>query len=381
MKRKINIDKKWKSVFAFIALSILLIVVACEVSFHEMKILNEDGLAVTSVNAGDSVIFTFDVYINATDDKANEKLIVGVLTPKSWDAKNNTKITLLAPSSNLGNVWQEFEPIPTGTYPADKDYSGVEWPEALKIWIKDDPNIEDADMGWTAFISKNGADVMGGGGGSTVDWKDLKLTVRMKTGPDNVRSKLGFYIGNNSNALGGDLNGSLKSYNDWTYSDCFEVTNGGEGDLIDFCVLHYNSAVPGSSTQNDLISFRFNGGIDENPGFFLNDLAYESEVYINAKAYTIEGKTYTQKIKMARLSEFGRSFSVTCWPEQFFGIDRSETLSRIEYYFSNEDGSKFVDYLDDKIQSGGVITDPDVLNNGRDRNREKEPFNFSFTCR
>ena len=373
MKSKINIDKKWKSVFAFIALTILLIVAACEVSFHEMKILNEDGQTVTSVNAGDSVIFTFDVWINGTDDKPNEKLIVGVLTPKSWDAKNNTKIKLLAPSSNLGNVWQEFEPIPTGTYPADKDYAGVEWPEALKIWIKDDPNIEDADMGWTAFISKNGADVNG------VDWKDLKLTVRMKTGPDNVRSKLGFYIGNNSNALGGDLNGSLKSYNDWTYSSCFEVTNG-EGDLIDFSVLHYNSAVPGSSTQNDLISFRFNGGIDEDPAFFLNDLAYENDIYINAKAHTIDGKTYSVKAKMMKLSEFGRSFSITCWPEQFFGIDRSETLSRIEYYFSNEDGSKFVDYLDDKIQSG-VITDPDVLNNGRDRNREKEPFNFNFTCR
>jgi len=379
MKSKINIEKKWKKVFIFAAFSILLIVVACEVSLHEMKILNEEGMAVTSVNAGDSVIFTFDLWINATDDKPNEKLVVGVLTPKSWNARNNTKITLLAPSSNLGKVWQEFEAIPYGTYPSDKDYAGVEWPDALKIWIKDDPNIEDADMEWTTFISKNGADVIGGGGSSTVDWKDLKLTVRMKTGPDNVRCKLGFYVGNNSNTLGGDMNGNLKSYNDWAFSDCFEVTNG-EGDLIDFCVLHYNSAVPGSSTQNDLLTFRFNGGIDENPEFFLNDLAYENDVYINATAYTTEGKTYTKKIKMSKLSEFGRSFSVTYWPEQFFDMDRSETLSRIEYYFSNEDGSKFVDYLDDKIQSG-VITDPDILSQGRDRNREKEPFNFNIICR
>jgi len=350
---------------------LLLIMIACEVSFHNLKIVDQNGKETTKVNAGDTVTFYYDMYINSIYDYTNEKLVVAILAPKSWNVKNNARLTLLAPSSKLGNELQDFEPIPLGTYPAKMP--GVDWTEALKIFIEDDPNIEDADMEWIAFITKNGSYIS-----SSTDWKDVKLTIKIKTGPGNVKCKLGFFAACNSEALGEDFNKSLTSFNGWTYTNCFEVTNG-EGDLVDYCVLHYNSAIPGNSTQNDLLTFRFNSGIDENPEAFLNELAFENEIYYNATAYTKAGKKYSKKVKMGRNSEFGRTFTLTIWPENFFGIDRSETLDKIEYYFSNEDGSKFVDYQDDKIQSSLTTDAPGEIKLRRDR--PVEPFNYNFYCR
>jgi len=368
MNNEIKKQGKWKFRLVLSFCLILLVVVACEVSFHNLKIENEEGQAVTSVNAGDTAVFKYDLHIQGYDrNDVNERLVVAVLTPKVWDAKNNSRITLVAPSSNLGDEVIEFDPITTGTTP--KGMTGVEWPEALKIWIKDDPNITDADMQWTAFISAKGANYSG-----ATMWDDVKLTVKIKTSEHNVKCKVGFFAANNSNALEADMNGSLTSFNGWNYTECFEVMNG-EGDLIDFCEMHYNSALPGSSTQNDILTFRFNAGIDDDPDYFLNELAYENKIYYNVTAYTKEGTQYTKKAEMTRNSEFGKTFSITYWPESFLGMDRSETLDRIEYYFSNEAGDKIVDYKDDQIQSG-AIPKP-----GTEGDRPVEPFKFTVSCR
>jgi len=371
MNRKRNIYGKWKPLLAVFFIATLLLIVACELTFKNLLILNDTGDPVEFVNAGDTVTFTFDMKIESHNNYNNEKIIIAVLAPRSWNARNNSVIKIKAPSSKLGDTWQDFEPVAVGTSPANMP--GVEWPDALKIWLDDDPNIEDADMVWTAFISKNGTPVPGGS-----KWEDVKLKIKIKTGPDNVRCKVGFYAGNNSDALGLGFGPdfSRTEYNGWTYlPNCFEVKNG-EGDLHDFCNLHYNSATPGSITQNDFITFRFNGGIDDDPEYFVNDLSDATEVYLNISAYTADNRKIDKKIKMTRMTEFGRSFSYTFWPEEFFELGSNESLSKFSYYFSNKDGSKYVDFLDDKIQSGAAPK-PSL---GKDQ-REIEPFNYTVMCR
>ncbi|MCS2387220.1 DUF4961 domain-containing protein [Bacteroides thetaiotaomicron] len=66
-------------------------------------------------------------------------------------------------------------------------------------------------------------------------------------------------------------------------------------------------------------------------------------MYIEATAYTIEGKIYTvneksAKTLMKRETKLPR-YNVTLWPGGFFNIPDGETISRIEYIFTNEDGT------------------------------------------
>ena len=62
-------------------------------------------------------------------------------------------------------------------------------------------------------------------------------------------------------------------------------------------------------------------------------------------------------------------FNLTIWPAEYFGIQEGETITRIEYIFTNKDGTLSITGTDDKIAAEGGEVEG-----------EKEPFICELAC-
>jgi hypothetical protein len=161
------------------------------------------------------------------------------------------------------------------------------------------------------------------------------------------------------------------------WGDCFEVTDGEGAEPIDFCQYHFNQATPGNASQNDIITFRYIGD------YYINQLIDESDIYLNAKAYTVEGNTYTvneisEKTKLIKDSKWGVMWSITMWPEGLFGVPANETIDNIEYYFTNSDKTLYVSKYDDEVvRDANPGFETELVRPGR----PVTPFMYYFVCK
>lgn len=296
-----------------------------------------------SVKAGQIATFKMNVRIEPAEAHTGEHLIIGYLVPKSWKADQNTTVTY---TTNLApGVVKTMSLIPEGTLP--KNGNGLTWEAALKNRFKVGPNVQD-DMQWIAYWSDEVYSVNNGEKLSAV------VSIKTKTGPDNMRVKLGFFVNHSDDGLGSDTK-------HWKvmYTSCFDVVDG-EGDVVDFCDLHFNSAQPAGATKDDILTFRFQGDIAQN---VLEDA---QQIYLCATAFTNKGKTYTvcnldAKAKMIKENEFGNTYSLTFWPAGYFGIPADESVTSIQYTFLNQDGSI---ELKQTLDDGSQI-----------------PFSYTFNCK
>jgi len=287
-----------------------------------------------SVQAGEDVNVALNFTAHTNESNTN-KIIIAVQVPKVWNPREDgvIQITYENVTADPG-VYKDMEIIPLGTSPVSK--SGLTWEQfLLNRFGGDDPNVLD-DMQWVAFISKESYTL------DNTRWH-YTARIKVKTGPENVKTKLGFCI-YSENEGGREWDGDYLFYQiDW--GDCLEVS-GGEGDIVDFCELHFNQHTPGMANQNDIMTFRYIGDIAT------NDLMNAGEVFLNSVAITTDGRRIeinekTDKTKLMKESEFGLTYSKTFWPEEYYGITSSEKISRIEYYFTNRDGDKYVSLYDD----------------------------------
>jgi len=273
-----------------------------------------------TATAGETVTFSMTVRIEPAEDAGNERLVVGYLVPKSWDAANNTTVTY---TSNLDEGVKTASLIPEGNLP--KSGNGLTWQEGIKEQFGFGSNVLN-DMEWVVFWTDKVYNVSNG------EKITAKFDLETKLGMGNLRVKLGFFINNTGDGLSGDTERAKV-----LFTDCIEVT-GGEGAMTDFCELHLNSAQPVTATKDDILTFKFQGDVAENP---LNDV---SEVFFCATAYTDNGNSYTvcdlgSSSKMMKESDFGNTYSFTFWPGGYFNIPAGESMTRIEYSFKNRDGS------------------------------------------
>lgn len=272
------------------------------------------------VSAGEFATFKMNVRIEPGEAHSGVRLVIGYLVPKSWKAVQNTTVTY---TSNIEpGVIKTMSLVPEGTLP--KNGNGLTWEAALKNRFKVGPNVLE-DMQWIAYWSDEVYSVNNG------EKLRAEVSIKTKTGPDNMRVKLGFFVNHTDDGI--------NSTDQWkvSYTNCFEVV-GGEGDVVDFCELHFNSAQPAGATKDDILTFRFQGDIAQN---ILEDA---TEIYLCATAFTDNGKAYTvcnldEKSKMLKENEFGNTYSLTFWPAGYFGIPADESISSIQYSFMNQDGS------------------------------------------
>jgi len=363
----INIEatKQRKRIWKF--LPVIVFVLVCLIACH-VKFKNDDeALAILnrqlSITAGEEITFDLTLMIN-NYDATQDRIVMAVLVPKIWRGKDNITITYTCPDLFGDSKIRTTSWIPDETKPLNS-YTSYTWGDALKAHMSDDPNIPGADMEWVPFITDDIGD-LGQGANFTAD---VKVTI--KTTTDNVRCKIGFYTCNEKDGISTQpFVGSVTDYQGWVYTDCFETT-GGDGGIIDYCEMHYNLTTPGPgiSTQNDILTFKYQGGVGANQ----NGLSNLEDIYINMTVYTKSGIEITKKVKMDRESLYGKTYAITFWPEEFFDIARSEELDRIEYYYSNADGSVFVDSYDDEHK--------DDYNYTRPGGEPLTPFLYQFRCK
>jgi hypothetical protein len=268
-----------------------------------------------------------------------------------------------------------MSPIPDGTSPAHKP--GLTWDQALlNKFGGENPNVLD-DTQWVAFVSDDAETINNGGNDFTLF---IKVRIKIKTGPDNLRAKIGFFVNYESDGLSEfDPNDNQVGPDHYKamWGDCFEVTDGEGAEPIDFCQYHFNQTTPGNATQNDILTFRYIGD------YYNNQLIDETDIYLNAKAYTVEGNIYevdeiSEKTKLMKDSQWGVMWGKTIWSEGFFGIPAGETIDRIEYYFTNGDGTLYVSkYDDDAVREAEPGFEDELVRPGR----PVVPFMYYFVCK
>jgi hypothetical protein len=316
MKNLYQIKRK-RSRASFIGLLLALVMVVSCVYL--------DGVEYDStLKAGEEATFTVNMHIEGWGTPGT-RLVFSFLVPTSWNAAANTTVTYT--ETYHPGVLQTMSLIPVETAPSSKQ--GTTWATALKEEYGVGPNVLD-DMEWVTFQSNVTYDISDG------DNQSATITVVTKVGPDNMRVKLGFYVDHSANGLGGNINGN--DSHAVFYSNCIEVVDG-EGELMDFCELHFNLVTPSNATKNDILTIKFQGDIEA------NDLDGINEIYLISKATTNSGSEYEINEKSAKtrmVHELGKTYSLTFWAADYFGIPENEEIVRIDYYFTNLDGSRSV---------------------------------------
>jgi hypothetical protein len=263
------------------------------------------------------------------------QLLAGIMVPKSWNAREQAVLTYTSPKGN-GTLRMipdsEIEPV-----------SGVSWHQAAKNMFGIGPNLVD-DFEWIIYRSaqsytfSNNEDI------------DFDVQVACNVGDENMIVRLGFYVGSSIE----NLRPEDDQYKKFTFSDVFEVT-GGEGDVQDFVNPQLGTIQPVRSLDNDIITLVFNGGVMNTALDGLN------EVYLHAYAFDDDGQLIGEvverndKTKMSSIG--GRQFRIDIWPRGLFAIEKGEQIARLEYFFTDADGTKTVGY-----------------------SNTEEPFRYTFRC-
>lgn len=263
------------------------------------------------------------------------QLLAGIMVPKSWNAREQAVLTYTSPKGN-GTLRMipdsEIEPV-----------SGVSWHQAAKNMFGIGPNLVD-DFEWIIYRStqsytfSNNEDI------------DFDVQVACNVGSENMLVRLGFYVGSSIE----NLRPEDDQYKKFTFSDVVEVT-GGEGDVQDFVNPQLGTIQPVRSLDNDIITLVFNGGVMNTALDGLN------EVYLQAYAFDSEdqliGEVVERNDKTKMSSIGGRQFRIDIWPRGLFAIEKGEQIARLEYFFTDADGTKTVGY-----------------------SNTEEPFRYTFRC-
>lgn len=337
---KTNIKRKRISLVASFFLLLVVIVIAC-VDLYTVDInQGTEEEPKYWVNAGETATFTMKGQINneAIEDVKDVRLVIGILVPTSWNARNNTTVTYAPTMLDTETKDLTMSAIPETELP--KNGGGLTWAAALKKKYGVGSNVLN-DMEWVTFQTDKVYTI------PPHNSPEFFITIKCKTGPKNLKARIGFFVNSSDDGLSADE----KYYKMMMSEQCFEVVNG-EGPETDFCNYHFNQMEPLTALQDDYITFSFLA--DTYP----NELGNASAVYFEAVAYTDSGKDYkvfekTTKTLMEKEDQnFSKIFSITMWPTDFFGIEEGENIVRIEYIFTNADRTVTVTKSDDEGEEG-----------------------------
>ena len=310
-----------------VATLLVIIIISCSMTIESVN-------QPSSINGGETLQATLNVKIT-TNTSQTSKLMIAILVPKMWNARQRATLTFV---SDITSGPQRMTAIPVGT-PAP-NAQGLDWPAKLAAQIGSGGNLIN-DWEWVAYYSD--ADYTLGGNvevGATV-------SVSIPTTEDNISFKMGYVVANSTDGLSeSDRYGSF-------FPGCLRVD--GPGDLIDFCNPQLAAIDPRSALDNDIITINFDAGVSANA------LENETDIYFCGKGVTSTGASFelceaTAKTKLTSLG--ARRFRLDMWPRDFLGVPAGTTLERLEYYFTNADGSVKVGY------GGGTA-----------------PFIFTFICK
>jgi hypothetical protein len=273
---------------------------------------------------------------NDADPTYSTRLLVGVMVPKSWNARQNAVLSFVSGKGDELAMTlipdSEIEPA-----------SGLNWSNAAKKRFGIGPNLFD-DFEWLVYRSNKVYTFLNG--------DDIKIDVKaaIKLGPENMIVKLGFFMGSSKE----NLRPEDTDYTKFAFSNQFQVVNG-TGDVIDFVNPQLSKIEPVKSLDNDIVTFTFDSGV-ANTG-----LSNTDDLYLCAKAYSqtnqLIGEVCERTAKTKLSAQGGKKYRLDLWPRGFFNIAAGATISRIEYHYTDLTGTIRVGY-----------------------GNTADPFKFTFVC-
>lgn len=355
MRTTANTRKHLKAI-AFVTAAVVAIAVASCVYIDEFIVaqIDENGNEVLWAKANTEATFTLRGHIECHEDHRGVNFVVGFLAPRSWKVADNAQVTYKCDLSQDHEQILTMSVIPATSLP--KNGSGRTWVECLTQEYGVGTNVLD-DMDWVVFQTDDQFDIINN------QFPTYTIYIKVKVGEKNLKFHPGIFVNHTDDGFSGGNDHKKVLFS----PDCFEVV-GGIGEPIDYCSDHFNKVSPMSSLQDDYLTFTFKGSAGD------NSLAATADVYLQGKAYTYEGGVYTvntrsDKTRMMRENAYSDTYNITIWPVDYFGVPDDETIDRIEYYFSNSDGTITVTQSDDDFEQKGAAM-PEV----------KEWFVFRFEC-
>lgn len=337
--------------FAFMALACAGVFFAC--TYLDSVNIDQpqpDGTMAPKVKVGETATFTIKGRFETNEDHPEGRnLVIAMLAPRDWNIAKNCVLTYRGTEVV---DWEDIHPmsvIPSNTSP--NNMSGYTWPAALMERFGLGPNRYN-DMEWVAWQGDELIPIYNG------THATYEVTVKCKVGQQNLRANLGFVVNNLGDGMASD-----EKYIKYAFSEHQFEVYGGIGETIDFGKLRFNSVEPARAIQDDIITYTFVGDSYE------NDLIKEPEIFFQAKAYTAEGGVYeAEKLKMERANTFTHSYSCTIWPAGFFNVPDGETITKIEYFFTNAAGDIVVNKSLDDLKGGETPESDDI------------PFTYTLVC-
>lgn len=312
---------------AIVALTLVLLVSQC-VSINSLE--QPDG-----GTAGERVTIKLSTALQVQEDLPGTRLIVGFLAPSSWMVGESTIVRY---TSELGSG--TMSPVPVNATPSGESAS---WADALRQRFGIGDNYI-SDMEWVVFQTDVTANIVDDNN-QTIE---VDIFLEPLLGTQNLTAQLGYFVGTNKYGLGNTDNYALQ------FGSCFTVS-GGEGQHLDYCSPQISTAEPSQSSDNDIVSIYF----DELA--MPTALSGADQVYLCAKAYSatdvIDICAAGNRQAMTSLGD--GKWRIDFWPRQLFNVADGQVLERIEYRFTNADGTKT------------------VLNNGD----TGDPFVYQFYCK
>lgn len=311
-----NLLRNKKSIYVALTLSIVLFFVNCGLNPFTIDMP-------ASGNANEVVTFKLNGSTEARvqGDPYVTKLLIGIMVPKGWNARENTVVSFtsskgnetmsLIPNSEIEPVW------------------GVNWHDAAKKRFGIGPNLVD-DFEWLVYRSANSYSF------ANYDDIDIKVKVECKLGAENMLVKLGFFMGSSRE----NLRPEDTDYTKFAFSNTFEVKNG-EGDLLDYVNPQLSAIAPAKSMDNDIITLTFNSGVTNTA------LDNKNDLFLCAKAFDANGQVAevcerTEKTKLSAIG--GKKYRIDLWPRGFFDLPNETVLTKIEYYYTDDTGMIKVGY-------------------------------------
>lgn len=306
-----------------------LVITAC---VSTLTIVSQDS----SVKPGDSAHMVIGLQWTQINYDRNDRQIVGICVPKSWNASKNTTMTY---TSDVGNGKMVL--IPEGIVdPA----SGLSYAAAMSKKFGIGPNYIN-DMEWVVFWSDN---KLFAANQTTVNGK---IFISIKTGTDYLSFKPGYAMCEDEDGLSDANSGYYQSQ----FGTCMEVIGTGDEDVQDFCNPQIGLGEPSNSTENDIITVKYNGSLDTSP------LKDKQDIYFCAKAFTTTGDSLVicQPSAQTKLTNYGlQQWRIDFWPKKFFNLKPGVTLKQIQYYFTDESGTHKTGY-----------------------GNSADPFKYTFKCK
>ena len=324
--------KKKRSALIYMLLFIVfagLIVTAC---VSTLTIISQQVL----VTPGDSTHMVIGLQWTETNFDRNDRQVVAICVPKSWNAAKNTTMTY---TSDVGDGKMVL--IPDGiTEPS----SHLSYPNAMMKKFGIGPNYIN-DMEWVVF------------------WTDVKLSVAnqttvngkifisIKTTTEYLSFRPGYAMCEDEDGLSDSNSGYYQSQ----FGTCMEVIGTGDEDVQDFCNPQIGIGEPSSATENDIVTIKYNASLDT------SSLKNQPDIYFCATAFTSDNDSVSicQPSPQTKLTRYDlNQWRIDFWPKKFFNLEKGKIINQIKYYFTDETGT---------IKTG--------------YGNSADPFKYNFKCK